>query len=320
VPFLIALVIGVPATFLARRVGMALGLVDRPGDPLRIHPEAVPLLGGPAVVAASLGATAALGGFLPGWLVVGILGLLALGVLDDRRPVSPLLRLALQTASGVALAAGFGWSTLGVQGAILVPLLTLACANAVNMLDGQDGLAGGLGAIAALGLVALLLLADAEEIARLGLALAGALAAFLLWNRPPASIFLGDGGAYAIGGLLGALAGGMWLQEGWRGLLAAGFCLGVMAFELIFTIAKRLGSRRPLTAGDRSHSYDLLSHAVGGRTRSTAVFLGIGAALSGLGIGLSRLALIPVALVGASALVLAAAAGLRARAGGTLGA
>lgn len=318
--FLIALLLGLPATFAARRMGLALGFVDRPGDPLRIHPEAVPLLGGLAVVAASLGATAALAGFLPAWLVLGILGLLALGVVDDWRPVSPLLRLAVQAGGGVAVAAGFGWSTLGLQGVILVPLLTLACANAVNMLDGQDGLAGGLGAVAALGLAGLLLLADAEGIARLGLALAGALTAFLLWNRPPASIFLGDGGAYAIGGLLGALAAGMWLQEGWRGLLAAGFCLGVMAFELIFTVAKRLGSRRPLTAGDRSHSYDLLSQAVGGRTRSTAVFLGVGAALAALGIGLSRLGLIPVAFAGASALVLAAMVGLRARADGPLGA
>ncbi|MGH2651898.1 MAG: hypothetical protein ACRDHK_11895, partial [Actinomycetota bacterium] len=98
--------------------------------------------------------------------------------------------------------------------------------------------------------------------------------------------------------------------------LAAGFCLGVMAFELIFTITKRLGSRHPLTAGDRSHSYDLLSQTVGGRTRSTAVLLGGGAALAGVGIGLSRVALIPVTIAGAIALVAAVAIGLRARAGG----
>ncbi len=142
----------------------------------------------------------------------------------------------------------------------MLVLATVACCNAVNMVDGQDGLAAGLGAIAALGLAAVL--AAGAFATALPLALAGALAGFLVWNRPPARIFLGDGGAYAVGVLLAASAAQA-TSAGWHGLLAAGACLGVFAYELVATIARRLASSAPTVRGDRDHSYDRLAERAG---------------------------------------------------------
>jgi UDP-GlcNAc:undecaprenyl-phosphate GlcNAc-1-phosphate transferase len=172
----------------------------------------------------------------------------------------------------------------------------------VNMTDGQDGLAGGLAALAALGLGVI----TGEGGMALGLGLSGALSAFLIWNRPPARIFLGNGGAYAVGTMLGVLAvqAAREAPNPWTGLLAAGAVLGVFAFELLFTILRRVLSRRPLIPGDRLHSYDLASTVVESRTRTTLLFWAVGAAVGALGLLIRAF---PLAGAIAVAAVLAAA-------------
>jgi UDP-GlcNAc:undecaprenyl-phosphate GlcNAc-1-phosphate transferase len=284
-PFLLGLGLGLALVPVARWAGLASGLVDRPGDPLRIHDRPVPLLGGAAVVGAALIGTALFGTVSPWVAGAAILALLA-GLADDVRPLPVWLRLAAQAAAGgLLVAGGFRLTPLGPLGAAAVVVLVLLAANAVNILDGQDGLAGGLAAIAAAALVGLAGWSDRSAAGVLGLALAGALLAFLLWNRPPARIFLGNGGAYALGTLLAVLVVGT--TDGWVLLVAAALCLAVFAFELVFTVVRRVRAGDPLTAGDRRHSYDLLAERLGGRTTSTLAFWGLGllAGAAGLLVG-----------------------------------
>jgi UDP-GlcNAc:undecaprenyl-phosphate GlcNAc-1-phosphate transferase len=290
---LIAFAIALVLTPLAAALGRAAGLVDRPGDPLKIHSRPVPVLGGVAVVAAAL-ATA-----LPGASVVAAaVFLLAAGVLDDSRPLSTAIRLFLQVLAALILAAGLDATAPAAAGLVV---LVLATANAVNIVDGQDGLAGGLGAIAALGMALLLRDAPAGE-ETLALALAGSLMGFLVWNRPPAGIFLGNGGAYAVGVLLAALAAMVVADQGASGIPPALLCLGVFLFDLAFTVARRLGTRK-LAVGDRLHSYDLLSVELGSRGRATLAFWGLGVIAALVAAGVDALP------VGAGLLVAAAAAG-----------
>jgi UDP-GlcNAc:undecaprenyl-phosphate GlcNAc-1-phosphate transferase len=204
---------------------------------------------------------------------------LGAGVADDVHPLPPWVRVQFQIAAGLLLGAGgFRFGPEGVVGVIGIVLLVLACTNAVNLLDGQDGLVGGLGAIAALGLGWL-----AEGDARaLGLAVAGALTGFVVWNRPPARIFLGNGGAYALGVLLAVLVAAVTMSDGVRGVLGAGLCLGVFASELVTTVVRRLASGASLAEGDRRHSYDLLSARLGSRTGSTVAFWMVGALCAGV--------------------------------------
>ena len=266
ISFLIALAIAVPLTAVARALGLRLGFVDDPeGDELKIHRRSVPVLGGLAVVVAAFAALA-LTGDEPPLVVIAAAGIaLAAGLVDDVRRLPPAVQAALQVAAGLVLVAGgIDLGGLGAFGPPAVIVLVVAGANSVNFIDGQDGLAGGLVAIACLGLAGV-------AGGPLGLAVAGAIAAFLFWNRSPARIFLGNGGAHALGTILAVLAIGAIDADGWRGFFAATLCLGVFAFELAFTVVRRLRSRS-LSVGDRLHSYDLLAAALGSRGRATLVF------------------------------------------------
>src|SRR6185503_6769588 len=96
-------------------------------------------------VLAALGSLEAVGAGLPFPIVAAVLIALGGGLVDDIRPLPPMPRVLVLAASGAILAFEIPTSQAVVLGAIGVILLVLACANAVNLLDGQDGLAGGLG-------------------------------------------------------------------------------------------------------------------------------------------------------------------------------
>lgn len=310
--FLIAVGIGLIATPVARAVGLLSGVVDRPAPGvLKIHRKPVPLTGGLAVVVSTILALWATG-HLPSPWVLGAVGLaFAVGMVDDVVPLPPAGRLLLQVGAGLLLVAGgVRLEALGIFGEAAVVLLAVACTNAVNIIDGQDGLAGGLGAIAALGLILVLAGTGEDAGIGLGLAIAGALVGFLVLNRPPARIFLGNGGAYAVGIILAtlvAVAG----REGWRGLLAAGVCLGVFAFELVFTVARRVLARSPMSEGDRGHSYDIVATRTGDRVATTLVFWGLGALVASLALIVSRIPLPAGAVLAAASAVAGAFWALR---------
>ncbi|MGH2722680.1 MAG: hypothetical protein ACRDI0_00165 [Actinomycetota bacterium] len=303
-PFLIALGAALVLVPVGRQVGLALALVDHPAEGLKIHRAPVSVLGGVAVVGAATVAVAIASRPLPAAAVAAVAVVLAAGLVDDVRPLPWWARLASQAAAGGVLAAGgLTLGTTGLVGAIALVVAVVACANAVNLTDGQDALAGGLAAIAALCLAMIGWRVGAPLVVGLALALAGALTGFLLWNRPPARIFLGNGGAYAVGTLLVLLATGVTGRGGWWGLVASGVALGVFVFELTFTVIRRLVAGQALTSGDRAHSYDVMAALVG-RTRSTAVYWG-------LGLGAAALA-VAVAAVPVAGRVAATAAGLAA--------
>lgn len=297
-PFVIALAVGLALTPLARWAGLALGIVDRPsGDELKIHAEPISLLGGVATVTSAVAAQLLVRGGLPWPVVAAVVMSLAVGLLDDRFQLPAILRVALIGGAGAILVAGnVGIDRLGLAAGVGVILLVLACANSVNIIDGQDGLAGGVAATAGLGVAAVLALHGDGEGASLGLALAGGLAAFLVWNRPPARIFLGDGGAYAVGTLLAVLAARAVEADGLRGLLAAGAALGILAFEVAFSVGRRLASGKHLAGGDRLHSYDLMAGRWG-RITSTVTFWVLGAVCAAAAILVSSLPVLAGALL-----------------------
>ncbi len=306
-PFVIALAAGLGLTPLLGRVGTALGLVDRPGtDGLKIHEVAVSLTGGWAVVLTALGTALAWGEGARPALVAAVFVSLAIGTVDDLVSLSPLIRVTGLVLAGAILVLG------GVDVAPLAPLagpamvvLVVASANAVNLLDGQDGLAGGLAAIAAFGLGAIVAGGEAGIAA---FASAGALVGFVFWNRPPARIFLGNGGAYAVGTLLAAFAA-LAASRGWSGLLGAALCLTPFGFELGFTVLRRVFTRRPLASGDRLHGYDLLSTRLG-RNRTTVLLWVFGIVLAVLGATAAESSALVAGAIVAGVVCLAVAAGV----------
>jgi UDP-N-acetylmuramyl pentapeptide phosphotransferase/UDP-N-acetylglucosamine-1-phosphate transferase len=306
-PFLLALALGLVLTPLLARVGLAVGLVDHPtGDGLKIHAEPKPLTGGLAVATAALTAIAVAGERPELLAVAAVLLLLALGVADDVMALPPLVRLLLELLAGGMLAAsGATFAPLGAAGRVAVVLAVPAVVNAVNIVDGQDGLAGGLTAVAAAGLTAIL--AAQGDAGALGPALVASLLAFLLWNRPPARVFLGDGGTYAVGGALVLLAASA--SASWEALVGVVVCLGVFAFELGSTMIRRAINRESLVGGDRAHVYDLLSVQLASRTRATAAMIGVGVTMAALGFAASE-APLPVAIGIAAVVGLAGSVGV----------
>jgi UDP-GlcNAc:undecaprenyl-phosphate/decaprenyl-phosphate GlcNAc-1-phosphate transferase len=311
VPLVVAFAIAVVLTPVARWAGLRTGMVDRAGDdPLKVHPEPVSVLGGVAVIAAALVA-ATLAERPSGWLLGAVALALATGLIDDIVRLPPTVRVLLQVASGAMLVAGgLDLEVLGAAGAAATILLVLACGNAVNLLDGQDGLAGGLAAIGSLGLAAVAAWEGQEVVAAMGLALGGGLLGFLVWNRPPARIFLGNGGAYAVGTFLAVLAAAV-ASSGWTELLAAGTCLGVLVFELTFTVVRRVGGRATVFEGDRLHSYDLLTALLQSRTQATVALWAVGLTAAGLSIAVARAPLPAAALLVGVASAAAGFLGLR---------
>jgi UDP-GlcNAc:undecaprenyl-phosphate GlcNAc-1-phosphate transferase len=288
-PFVLAFGLALLLTPIAARVARVMSLVDEPSIldrgrdeiALKIHAPPIPVLGGAAVVVAVLGATWILDGRPPLSVSAAVGIALAAGTADDARPLPPWIRVQFQILAGLFLAGGgLRFGPEGMVGIAALAGLTVACANAVNLIDGQDGLAAGLGAIAALGLG--IVAGGGWWI--FGSATAGSLTGFLIWNRPPARIFLGNGGAYAVGVILAALAAAVTQAGGMQGLAAAASCLAVFAFELVTTIARRLRSRAPLTRGDRRHGYDLLAVRLGSRSRSTLTLYGVGVAAAVIGL------------------------------------
>jgi UDP-GlcNAc:undecaprenyl-phosphate GlcNAc-1-phosphate transferase len=187
------------------------------------------------------------------WLLLPPLGALILGVADDARDLDPKLRLAAELAIGVGVAAAVPHH--GVLPFVLAVLATVVLVNAVNLLDGLDALASGVALAAAVGL-AWVTEGDGRALA---LALAGALAGFLVWNRPPARVYLGDGGAYLLGTVLAELWALSWRPGGSAGRpVAAVLLVAVPLVDTGVAVLRRRRSGQPLFQGDRAHVYDQL--------------------------------------------------------------
>jgi UDP-GlcNAc:undecaprenyl-phosphate GlcNAc-1-phosphate transferase len=301
VELVVALIVTLIAAPFVRRVAIRLGIVDHPG-PLKIHRSPVPYLGGVAVFL----------GLLVGPIDADRLALLvpyalalALGVADDAMNLTPRLRLGAEVVIGVVAA-------LVVPGPMLVKLgtglLVIVLLNAVNLLDGQDGLATGACLVSAAAFA--ILGGDATTV---GLALAGALAAFLVFNAPPARMYLGDGGAYLIGTVLATLPA--LTQHGgtdWSVWIATPLIVGLPIADTVIAILRRSLEHRPLFVGDRSHIYDQLvdrGWRIEASTAGCVILQGALAALGVLAAGLDVRWAIGVSVVSVVGVVALAATG-----------
>src|SRR5687767_14530252 len=199
------------ATPVAIRVAARLDFYDRPAG-YKAHGRPTPYLGGAAVISGFVVAVVLLSGdwqrTLP--LVTGVALLWGLGTLDDKRTVSPLVRIAAELGLAAMLwSAGLGWD-LGAGAAIDVAVTAfwvVAVVNAFNLFDNMDGAAPSMAAVVAGGL-SIFGVADGNTwLAVTAAALCGACAGFLPHNlTSPARIFLGDGGSMPIGFAVAALA------------------------------------------------------------------------------------------------------------------
>ena len=194
---------------LVRRLAHRWGCVAQPRKE-RWHSRPTPMLGGaaffPAFLAAALLFSPDLLSVAPFFLITALM--FGVGIYDDLRQINPTTKLVCQMI-GAASAILFGYSlrffTWMPLDAVLTALWIVGLTNALNLLDNMDGLAGGIALIAALYLAFLFYQQGDSQHAVLALALAGAVAGFLLHNFYPASIFMGDAGSLFLGSALALL-------------------------------------------------------------------------------------------------------------------
>jgi UDP-GlcNAc:undecaprenyl-phosphate GlcNAc-1-phosphate transferase len=303
------LVVGVVAfgsavvlTPVAMAVAARTGVVDRPG-PLKPQSAPVPYLGGVAVFLSAL-VGAAIG---RPTVVAPLAGAVALGVLDDRYDVPAWARLVGQAAVGVGVALTVATRVGGVGGGILVAAVAVVLMNGVNFLDGLDALASGVVAVACIAF-ALLLHGDGRDLAG---AVAGALMGFLLYNRPPARVYLGDAGTYLLGTVLAILLARAW-APGTRSpvSVASLVIVAVPVAEVVFAVVRRLRARQSITRGDRRHPYDLVVARGWPRGAAALAYIGAEAVFAGAAVGASKAHTLagPVAAIVATAAVVVATA------------
>ena len=324
-PFLLALlgciVLTPPAIWLSRRYTV----VAQPGG-RHAHASPTPVLGGLAMWGGFALATIVflsrdiqtLGVVLVSGLAMGLL------IVDDKRGMSPLVKLGVQVGLAVIAVVVFGneikfFSLPGghiVQLGLLVAPVSIfwlvGMQNTVNFLDGADGLAAGVIAIVAL----ILMLAAGQlkqlEVVQLSGALAGCCAGFLLYNFPPAHIFMGDSGAHFLGIALGMISIlGVAKVAVAFALAAPVLALAVPIADTGWAILRRRRLGTSLAAPDRLHLHHRLQ-SFGLDARQTCfVFYAASALLGGLGLTLfGHGRILAVVLVAAAVLTSTVAADL----------
>lgn len=301
---LVALVVSLVATRLATLLGRRLNALDAQGVAGQVKAEVrrVPNIGGIGVVAGLLvpvvGAMV-LAPMVDGphraatdpsavmldavVLVAAILLLHVLGLIDDRRPLGPWLKLALMALPAIAipLLTDSRLLTLLDQfpgGEILSIAITalwlLAMTNALNFLDNMDGLSAGVAAIAGAFLTVAMLLGGQWFVAGLSACVVGACLGFLPHNFPKAKVFMGDGGSLVLGFVLGFLSvRGTYMAEGadqsgsnWWGVLLPLLVLAVPLYDLTTVVALRLSQGKSPLVGDLQHvSHRLADRGLGRR-------------------------------------------------------
>ena len=249
---LLAFLLAVLFTPLAIKAAFKFKILDIPND-RKLHSTPLPRLGGAALLLAFLIAAGTKIAYFPKELI-GLLAGLALvflaGFLDDLKSKSAAFRLCFQSAAVVVLIiSGVHINILpAFPGALIINYLltflwVIGIINAVNYLDGVDGLAAGLGVISGLSIFVLVSFSGPAGLGYLILAFTGACAGFLIFNFKPAKIFLGDSGSSIIGYLLAVFS----IFAVWNvksspsaGMAAPLLILGIPIFDMLYTTVNRI--------------------------------------------------------------------------------
>lgn len=328
--FIVAVILALVLTPAARWLGMRFGAVDMPSA-RKVHTQAIPRSGGLAIAVSFFLAIIACTFLMTDvsnllfwnqqrvFVILGGIVIFAVGLFDDFYRLGPRIKFLFQIiAASLAFYGGVQIKTffaggVGLHFGILSYFLTvfwfLLFINAMNLIDGLDGLAAGVAFFTGVVMVILTVMQTNYLAALEFAALSGALLGFLRYNFNPASIFMGDGGSYFIGYTIAALAvmGSLKSQVG-ATLLIPLVALGVPIFDTILSPVRRFILGRRMFQPDKGHIHHRLLKM--GLSSSTAVLIiyGISCALCVLAIILinlrNEMVSLLLVLLGAGALII----------------
>ena len=294
---LAAAVIALVSTPVVRSLAFRMGAVDVPKDNRRMHDHPIPRMGGLAIFF----------GFLLSVLVfqplsdhlrsmlMGAVIIVILGIFDDIYALGAKLKFAVQIAA--ALVAVLGGNRIYVLsninifssepywdlGWLSIPISVLwivAITNAVNLIDGLDGLACGVSTISSMTLLVIALIVSEPDVAVLMAALAGACIGFLPYNLNPAKIFMGDTGSTFLGFILATVSiQGLFKFYAIISFAVPFLMLGLPIFDTCFAILRRVAKGQSPMSPDRGHIHHRLIDMGFSQKQAVAVLYVISAIL-----------------------------------------
>ncbi|MEW6671020.1 MAG: MraY family glycosyltransferase [Thermodesulfobacteriota bacterium] len=292
--FILTLILSLLLTPVARRLGIKLGALDNP-DARKVHNRPIPRTGGLAVfitfflalIISKLFNTTVVNRIeithLNILFFIGSLVIFMIGLLDDFKRQSHMLKFAVQILAaslafwGGVRIEGFRILGLSIEFGILSYVLTIfwfvLLINAINLVDGLDGLAGGIVVFASVVMVIFSVLKNDFFTAMMFAALGGSVLGFLRYNFNPASIFLGDGGSYFLGYAIAGLSIiGSFKSQLSVILLIPLLALGVPIFDTILAPVRRFIRGKNMFAPDNGHVHHRLL-AMGLTTKKAVLFI-----------------------------------------------
>ena len=257
-----------------KKLAKKIGAIDIPKDKRRMHTDSVPLIGGLAIFLGFLVSTVLFAEIDIKIIAIlsGALIMVMLGVFDDKYALGAKFKLIIQIiAAAIPVIAGvrieriilpflksggieFGWLAYPIT-----ILWIVALTNAVNLIDGLDGLAAGVSAIASFSMFLIALMQGNYVIAVMSAALVGACCGFLPYNFSPASIFMGDTGSTFLGFVMASLSVlGLFKIHAIISFAVPFIAFGIPIFDTSFAIFRRIKEHRPIMSPDRGHLHHRL--------------------------------------------------------------
>ena len=264
------------ATPLVKNLAYKVGAIDVPKDNRRMHHEPIPRLGGLAIFIAFLFTVIVLADIdrTTRGILLGAIMIVILGVMDDIMTLKALPKFLVQiAAAGVAVYHGcviqfisnpnifspqdylnLGWLSIPVT-----IIWIVAITNAVNFIDGLDGLAVGVSAISTASLLIIALMVEELNIAIILAALLGSCLGFIPYNKNPAKIFMGDTGATFLGFILATLSvQGLFKLYAIISFAVPFLILGIPIFDICFAFLRRIAKGQNPMKADRGHVHHRL--------------------------------------------------------------
>jgi UDP-GlcNAc:undecaprenyl-phosphate GlcNAc-1-phosphate transferase len=317
-------VVALAATWLCKKIALKLGIVDKPDAYVKTHKEPVAYLGGVGILA---GLTV---GILAGIVLLKdfemfdkslkwLLGILAgagiacfVGLVDDILDIKPWQKFSGQIVAAIALlAAGirpslhWTFSYLGIRlssevdlilGIPIVIFFVLGATNSLNLLDGLDGLCGGVTVIITIALLLLSVHRATWGFSEVGdpvriivcLGLVGSVLGFLPFNRHPAKIFMGDAGSMLLGFAVAALMM-LFAEQVPRWWMASIVIFGLPILDTATALARRWLNKKPLFVSDRGHIYDQLMDRGIPLKKTVAISYGLAGLYAFIGLAISQI-------------------------------
>ena len=276
IAFAAACLVAVLLTPLVKRFAYFVGAVDRPNQ-RKVHTRTMPRLGGLAIFVAFAGAfftvAPAVGGYdakVAEALLIGGLIVVLVGALDDKYDLSPKLKLLAELTAALVIVfyGGIQIDLLNLPFGdsfetkwLSIPLTIfwiIGVTNAINLIDGLDGLAAGVSSIATATMLVLAFIMGNGTVILLSVMLLGCTVGFLVYNFHPAKIFMGDSGALFLGFSLATLSILGFKQATFVSFVVPLLILGVPLSDTFFAIVRRKVNKLPISVADKNHLHHCL--------------------------------------------------------------